>query len=356
MLVIDGGYGEAGGQIVRTATALSVLFKKPIKIINIRKGRNPPGLKAQHMTALKFLEKISGAKTKGIEIGSLEVEFKPFYIEGGKYNIDIGTAGSITLLLQAVILPLLFANRITELYIRGGTDVAWSPSADYFRFVILPYLRRFVYDLRFEVQRRGFYPKGGGIIYVRIKPRFKRDNYDSVEEFLEDLRKNIPRYNLIERKPLKEIYIYSFASDVLEKRKVAERQIEAAREMLEKEYDAKIAEIAIYDKTLSPGSVITIVGLRENNIVLGSDARGEKGKPAEEVGKEAAEKFIKEEKNGVVDNHLADNLIPYLGLVGGALQTSEFTGHLVTNIWTCEHFFGKIYEKDENLRIVRTTF
>ena len=352
MIIIDGSYGEGGGQILRTSVALSSLFKKPIRVVNIRKNRKPPGLKAQHLHAIKLLSKITNAKTEGLYVGSTEIEFVPEKIKGGEYFENIGTAGSITLLLQAVILPILFANDEISIKVIGGTDVKFSPSLDYFRYVILPYLERFA-DIEFELRKRGFYPKGGGEVIIKIAPKYSIDNYESIDKFIEAVRNNVEPYDLLDD-DINEIHIYSVASKSLKAKKVAERMLESAVNNLH-DLDAKIHKNIEYTDTLSPGAVITIVA-KSNSRIFGADALGEKGKPAELVGKEAAMKLKRVIESRVsIDEHLADNLVPYLGLVGGKFTTYALTGHLETNIWVCEKFFGKIYRVNKNTKVFIST-
>ena len=346
MLLIDGGRGEAGGQIVRTAVGLSSLFLIPIRVINIRKGRSPPGLKNQHMYAIKLLEQVTNAETKGVKVGSLEIEFKPRELKDGKYEVDIGTAGSISLFLQCVLLPLIFAGKV-ELRIKGGTDVKWSPPIDYVKYVILPRLERFA-EINLEVKRRGFYPKGGGIVEVKIKSKIKRKDFENYKEFLNYLREKVERYDEYDCGEIKEIKAFCVASKDLEKRRVAERMLEGALEILK---DFKVKEKIEYVDSLSTGCVITLVAYGKT--ILGADALGEIGKKAEDVGKEAAQKLLREIKNrSGVDVHMADNLVPYLGLVGGRMRTSELSSHLLTNIETCKYFLGDIYKVDEKNKII----
>ena len=345
MLIIDGSYLEGGGQIVRTSVGLASLFKIPIKIVNVRANRKPPGLKRQHYTMLKFLEKVTNAKTRGIEIGSREVYFEPKQIKGGEYFVDIKTAGSISLFLQGAILPLLFADSKVELTIKGGTDVKHSPSMDYFKEVFIPYLRKFA-EIDLEIIRRGFYPRGGGIVKLTINPKIPRDLL-SLEDFLNTIRKLKP-YNLVGNIIYEKVKIIAVSTKDLRKRKVNERMIEAAKKLI----NLPIEIESYYVKALSTGAVITIVG--KNNISLfGSDSLGEIGKKAEEVGKEAATKFLDViNSKASVDEHLADMLIPYLALVGGKFKTNKFTNHLLTNIWVTEKFFGKIFEINEGEKII----
>ncbi len=334
MMIINGGYGEGGGQILRTSIAISSILKKSIKIVNIRKNRKPPGLKMQHLHSILLLKKITRANINDINVGSTELIFEPRGIYGGKYKEDIGTAGSITLLLQAVLLPALFADSKVRLIIRGGTDVEHSPSFDYFRYVLLPYYKIFA-DINVKLVRRGFYPKGGGEVEVEILPKFSQNSYSNVGEFLSDIA-SLGEIN-IQPEEIEEVKIYSVASIDLKSRRVCERMIKGALIILEKYLDAKIKKYIEYSSSLSTGAVITIVANRE--YPFGSDFLGKKGLRAEIVGKEAAKKFLDVmNREASVDEHLADNLIPILSLVGGSFIVPKITSHLETNIWVIRNF------------------
>jgi len=336
MIVIDGGYGEGGGQILRTSIAMSSILKKPIRIINIRKNRKPPGLKMQHLHAILLLKKITRANTNEVNVGSMELEFVPNGIFGGKYKEDIGTAGSITLLLQAVLLPSLFADSKIRLEIRGGTDVKHSPSFDYFRYVLLPYYKIFA-DISVNLIRRGFYPKGGGLVEIEINPKFSLNQYKNIEDFLKDIS-SLGSLDL-NVEEIDEIVIYSVASKDLKERNVCERMVHGALTVLSKFPEIKIKKKIEYVDTLSSGAVITIVANKK--YPFGSDFLGEKGLRAEIVGKNAAEKFVEViKKKASVDEHLADNLIPILSLIKGSFITPSITGHLETNIWVVKNFLN----------------
>jgi len=344
MIVIDGGFGEGGGQILRTSIAMSSILKKPVKIINIRKNRNPPGLKMQHLHAILLLKKITRADTNEVNVGSMELEFIPKGIFGGKYKEDIGTAGSITLLLQAVLLPSLFAGSKIRLEIKGGTDVKHSPSFDYFRYVLLPYYKLFA-DISVSLIRRGFYPKGGGLVEIEINPKFSINNYNSIEDFLKDIS-SIGSLDL-RSEELEEIIIYSVSSKDLRDRNVCERMIHGALTVLNKFPEIKIKKKIEYVDTLSSGAVITIVANKK--YPFGSDFLGEKGLRAEVVGKRAAEKFVEIiKKNASVDENLADNLVPILSLIKGSFITPSITGHLETNLWVVKNFL------DLNIKIEKS--
>ncbi|MBI4981070.1 hypothetical protein HZC30_05955 [Candidatus Woesearchaeota archaeon] len=143
MIQLDGSYGEAGGALVRVALALSTLTGQEFKVTNIRANRPEPGLKAQHLEAINALKQICTAETNEIKLGTTELYFTPGKIKRGIYEIDIGTAGSISLVLQALILPCLFAPGKVTLKIKGGTCGRWQASVYYLQNILLPHLHRF---------------------------------------------------------------------------------------------------------------------------------------------------------------------------------------------------------------------
>lgn len=336
MIVIDGSYGEGGGQILRTSLIFSSLTKKPIKIINIRKNRNPPGLKSQHLHSVLLIKKITNAETSNVSIGSMELEFYPKGIYGGIYKEDIGTAGSITLLLQGVLLAVTFADSKTKLIIRGGTDVKNSPSLDYFRYILLPYYKIFA-DINFKLIKRGFYPKGGGEVEITINPKYSINNYSSFDNFIKEIRE-LGSLDIDFEVP-EEIIIYSVASKDLKERNVCERMIKGALSTFKNLVDIKIKKHIEYVNSYSSGAVITIVGNRK--YPFGTDFLGEKNIRAEVVGKKAAEKFIEILKNKAsVDENLSDNLIPFISLLGGRFTVYNITNHLKTNIWVVKNFIN----------------
>ncbi|QMU54075.1 MAG: RNA 3'-phosphate cyclase [Nitrosopumilus sp.] len=167
---INGGHGEGGGQIIRSAIALSCITKKPIHIENIRKNRKVSGLRPQHLTAITILQKIANAKTMGVKIGSTELKFIPGKIENLDLVEDIGTAGSIPLILQALIPVIAISKKRLNLKIKGGTDVLWSPTIDYTQHVLKEAYSRMGINFSFELIKRGYYPKGNGEIQLKICP------------------------------------------------------------------------------------------------------------------------------------------------------------------------------------------
>lgn len=366
MIKLDGNHCEGGGQIVRTALALSVITQKPFEITDIRKGRPDAGLKSQHLHCIKALEKICGARAEGAELGSQTLKFYPGKIKGGKYDIDIQTAGSITLLLQSVLIPCFFAPKQVTLTLHGGTNTEWAMPIEYFKEVLVPHLMKFCEKIEVKLFKRGYYPKGGGEVEIKIKPKYKLEDYPSFEEFWKKIQENEQKahINLVEQGYLIGIKGISHASKELQNANVAERQAHAAQQILSKHTNS-ITLYKEYCDTLSIGTGITLWAVyskqkddidTNNPIILGADALGEKGKPAEKVGEEAAHALLKQMQTGMpADKHLADNLIPWMALFKpSTVKPSEITKHTLTNIYVVEQFLGQMFEVNEKERIIIT--
>jgi len=361
MIRIDGNYGEGGGAIARVALALSTITQKPFEVYGIRKGRKDAGLKNQHLYCVKSLQELCSAEAEGAELGSLYLKYYPKKIVAKNLDIDIETAGSITLLMQALLLPSMFASKPMTISVTGGTDTKWSQPFDYFSNVLLPQLQRFA-KIEAKLLKRGYYPKGNGKVEIKINPKFKLNDSSGFEEFHENLKQNIQKYNLIEQHHLIQIKGISHASIGLQQAKVAERQAESAQQMLKQRYNVPIQIITQYQDTLSTGSGITLWAIfsknkddiDENNpIRLGADALGEQGKKAEIVGEEAAKNLVKEiESKAPVDRHLADQILPFMALAGGSIKTSEVTSHCRTNIYTIHQFMGEVFKVDESYKTI----
>ena len=328
MIEIDGSFGEGGGQIVRTAVALCAVTGKSVHISKIRQGRPKPGLAAQHAHAIAALASICQAKTSGISPGSSEISFSPGEIQGGSYEISIGTAGSATLLLQCLLPALLRANTPTTLSVQGGTDVQWSPTVDYFQNVFLPALQRFGAKASLKLEKRGYYPHGQGNVVCSIEPS---------ELQAAHLESTGVRNASGDRSEM-EISGISHCSNLPEN--VAKRQADAAAgALLEAGFEANIALEVL--RLPSTGSGITLWS-DSPRVHIGASSLGKRGLPAERVGKSAAEELALELASGTsVDVHLADQLIPYLALAGGSYSTRDISLHTGTNIWTAEQFLER---------------
>lgn len=331
MIELDGSYGEGGGQILRTALMLSVITKKPFSINNIRQGRPNPGLKPEHLSCIKALKELCNAKVEGDNLGSEKIIFSPGDLQKKNLCIDIGTAGSITLVLQSLAIPLILSNSSAKII--GGTDVKFSPSIDYFKSVISPALKLFG-NIDVKTIRRGYFNKGGGVVEVA-----------GVRN-----ETNKP-FVLIEKEGEARIFGISHAAKPLSSARVAERQADAVKKIFPKS-DIKIE----YSDSICLGSGISIFA-QYNNCILGADSVGEQGLTAEKVANAAITKLKNEiESNAPVDEHLADNLIPIIGLKGGEFKASKVSNHCLTNIYVTEKFLGISFEisKDKTIKAIRS--
>lgn len=330
MIDIDGSYGEGGGQIVRTAIALSAVTGKAVRIKKIRQARPKPGLAPQHARAILALAQLCDGRASGVEPGSSEVAFQPGGIRGGSYRVEIGTAGSVTLLMQCLLPAMLRAGSPVSLEVHGGTDVSWSPTVDYFRHIFLPALARFGARTSFELRQRGYYPKGQGSVLLKVEPGAlvpahfegrlsKQGSRTAAQSAVRGVShsSNLPPH-------------------------VSKRQAEAATLALRQAgFEAEVAQEVL--ELPSTGSGITLwSGCK------GASALGARGLPAETVGKRAADELALELESGAaVDLHLADQLVPYLALAGGSCTVREVSMHAKTNIWTAGHFLDIEIEVEE---------
>ncbi len=324
MIKIDGSYGEGGGQILRTSIALSCVTGKSVEIFNIRANRPKKGLAAQHLKGVEAAKMLCDAEVDGLRLGSTRLVFKPRKTRARDMKIDIGTAGSITLIFQTILPPLLVADRSCKIEIRGGTDVQWSPSIDYFRFVTLKALEKMGAEAGVELIKRGYYPKGGGKVVLRADPSDLKGV--AFEKEICDLIRGISHCSNLPKH-------------------VAERQAKAAKTFLEeKGYKTEI-DLEI-QKGLSTGSGITLFCGYKGSVSL-----GEKGKPAEKVGNEAASHLYEElQSDATFDRHLADQIMSFAAIAHGktVYTTSKITKHIVSNAYVINKFFENCVKIDGN--------
>lgn len=318
MLELDGS--EGGGQLVRTALSLSVLSGEPFRMEGIRGGRPNRGLRPQHVSAVELLAAIGDARVSGAVEGSETLAFEPRDVRSGSYEVDIGTAGSVTLLFDAV-LPLATALE-GQLSVRaaGGTDVRWAPPMDYFRRMKLPFLRRHGIGVAVDLHRRGFYPAGGGDATLWLSPG------------------TLGQFDLASRGGTIGARIYSAATSDLADSDVAERQAGTAAEDLES-FDVDVFERTVqYSKSRSTGSVV-VIQLDYEEALAGFDRLGVRGTPAETVADEAVDRARSfHESAATVDANMADQLLVFLGIGGGEIAVPDVTNHVETNLALLDRF------------------
>ncbi|MBS7653596.1 RNA 3'-terminal phosphate cyclase [Candidatus Bathyarchaeota archaeon] len=320
MLEIDGSQKSGSGTILRLSIALASIIGEPLHIYNIRKKRSEPGLRPQHLESVLTAAKICNANVKGAYVGSQEIWFEPGGIEGGEISAEIGTAGSIPMLIMTVLPICAFAEKPVTLRIsRGGTDVRHSPTINYLMNVFLKFLERMGLTAQIEVIKYGYYPKGMGEVILRVKP---------CRVFLP-----IKLEEFGKLKTIKGVSVCTFLAD----RRVAERQAREAERLLKaRGFNPEIRIINDFSNPLQKGSSLVLWAETDTSALLGGDSIGELGKTSETVAKEAVKRLIEEiDSKATVDVHMADMLIPYIALAKGesAYLTRAISDHLESNIW-----------------------
>ncbi|MEM1606588.1 MAG: RNA 3'-terminal phosphate cyclase [Candidatus Bathyarchaeia archaeon] len=327
MLEIDGGQKSGSGTILRLSVALSSILGEPLHIYNIRKKRSEPGLRPQHLESVLTAAKLCNAKVKGAYIGSQELWFEPGEISGGDLTAEIGTAGSIPMLIMTVLPICAFAKQPVSLRItKGGTDVRHSPTINYLINVYLKILERMGLRSQIEVKKYGYYPKGMGEVILRVQPcrEFKPIRLEEFGEIID----------------VRGVSVCTFLAD----RKVAERQAREAERLLQaKGLTPKIQVINDFSNPLQKGSSLVLWVETDKGALLGSDSIGEIGKTSEMVAQEAVEGLLEEvNAKATVDVHMADMLVPYVALARGksVYLTRVVSDHLESNIWLAEEILG----------------
>ncbi|MEM0449213.1 MAG: RNA 3'-terminal phosphate cyclase [Methanomassiliicoccales archaeon] len=308
LIEVDGARGEGGGQIIRTSVALSSLIGQETRICNIRAGRPNPGLQAQHVCAIEGVARLCDAVVKGNRVGSTEILFSPGRVKPGQYKMSVGTAGSVTLVLQACLLASARTPQPFIFEVMGGTNVRWSPPIDFYELTLFPQLERMGARCALVEMKRGFYPEGGGRAVVRWEPPSR---------FLP--------LNLERRGGLKHLKGRVFTQNLPEH--VAQRMAAAFRKSFLGANISLYTERSLGDST---GAGIFILADFEN-CLLSADGLGERGVPAEKVGEDAAQALKKEiHSAATVDAHAADQLLPFMALAEdeSRVVVREITGHL----------------------------
>jgi RNA 3'-terminal phosphate cyclase (ATP) len=313
MIEIDASFGEGGGQILRSALSLSVITGKGMRLTGVRARRPQPGLKPQHLKAIEAAAQISTAHVDGAALGSQTLCFEPRELRSGKYEFDIGTAGSVSLLLQTLCLPLSFADAPSGLTLTGGTHVPWSPCYHYLQWQWLPYLAEAGYHVACSLERAGFYPRGGGVLHATITPS----------------RPRMP-LRLTRRGPLLRIRGLSAVGRL--DRTIAERQ---RRQAIDRLRDLQVPlEIEVKEvQSASPGTFIVLLAEFEGGRCCAC-ALGARHKPAERVADEAVEELRADiASGGAIDAWLADQLLLPLAFVPeqSELSVCRISQHLLTN-------------------------
>ncbi len=321
MIEIDGAWGEGGGQLVRTAVALSAITRKPIRMRSVRAARRPPGLAPQHLAAVRAAAALSDAATSGVELRATRFDFAPRSIRGGEFRFDVGTAGSVTLLAQALLPVLAHAPQPSRVALSGGTDVRAAPPLDYLRHVFLVHLAALGVHARCTLRRRGYYPRGGGEIEIEVTPARPR-----AHRFVHVSTDAIAGCAHTDQLPAH----------------IAARMVESARARLPR--PARIA-VEVAAESAGPGGAIAL--WTEGACPLGAGRVAERGVRAEALGQAAGEELAADLAAGAaLDRHAADQVPLWLALTGGksTFTTRELTLHARTAMWLIEQFLPVRFE------------
>jgi len=340
--VIDGSVLEGGGQLLRNSITLSTLLSQSVSIEKVRNSRHPPGLKSQHAAGIKLAAEICSATLTGGETGSCALKYQPGRIDlPNHFTADSRTAGSIALLLQVALPCLVFSSSAapSTLALRGGTNATQAPQIDYTQRVLLPFLRRhFGLGVTLNVQRRGYFPKGGGAVFCAVDPR----------------PGILPPVHLVDRGAVLAIRGESHVAGL--PAHIARTIRDAAiAKLVAAGVQPDIIDITAVredrNKATGGGSAITLVAETEGGCVLGGSAIGKKGVEPADMGESAADELLRNVAHGgCVDEYLQDQIIIFLALADGksTVKTGPLTLHTRTAIWVAEQLTNAKFEIKEN--------
>ncbi|MCE3264463.1 MAG: 3-terminal phosphate cyclase [Pseudoduganella sp.] len=318
MIELDGSTGEGGGQILRTSLTLSMITGQAFCIRNIRANREPPGLRRQHLSAVRAAAVVSNASLSDAAVGSTTLEFTPGRVTGGVYDFDIGTAGSTTLVLQTLIPALLFAEQPTAVTVTGGTHNPKAPPAEFLQRAYCRVLAAMGAEVEVDIERYGFYPAGGGMVSAAVWPC-----------------RQLQRINLLERGALRMAQAQVIAARL--PAQVAQRQYATVRNLLG--WDAEQMLEPLDPVTASPGNAI-LLSIDSEAVTEVFSAIGDRGVRAEAVARAAALEARRYLASGAAaGEHLGDQLMLPMALAGGGAYTLDHVSqHAITNAEVIAHF------------------
>ena len=316
MIIIDGSAGEGGGQVLRTALGLSLVTGRPFQITNIRGNRQKPGLMRQHLTAVRAAAEVGKAQVDGAEIRSSRLSFAPGSITPGAYRFSIGTAGSCTLVFQAILPALLIADGPSEVILEGGTHNPMAPPFDFLDNTFLPLLNQMGAEVVAVLERPGFYPAGGGRLRIKIRPAKKLQPLELTD--------------------ISNIRVSARAISAELPSHIGRRELSVVQEKMN--IDADRTEQVQLD-TCGPGNTLSIF-VHSDQLTETFTGFAEKRISAEKVALRAVKQAKKYITSGApVGMYLADQLLIPLAMAGaGRYRTCMPTRHTLTNIEVIQQF------------------
>jgi RNA 3'-phosphate cyclase len=336
MIVVDGAVGEGGGQILRTAIALSAVAREPVTVTNIRANRPTPGLSPGHVTSVEAVAALCDARVDGLHRGSRRISFHPGELLGGDFRFDIGTAGSISLVMQCCLLPALLSKSPVTMTLTGGTDVKWSPPMDYMVRVHIPVIGKLGAACEAKVLSRGFYPEGGGEVRLETSPSGR-----------------LLGTNMTAPGKVRMISGAAFSQNLPEH--VVTRMRHSAMKKLVMFPAVKVESER--STGTSAGAGVLLVADCENT-VLGASALGERGVRAETLGEGCADDLIEIVSSGAaIDENMLDQILPYMAVAEGpsTVLAESITEHARTNMLVIEHILGRRFSVNEVDKLVEVS-
>jgi RNA 3'-terminal phosphate cyclase (ATP) len=338
---IDGAQQSGSGTLVRTSVALAALLRRPLQLTNARARREKPGLRPQHLAAVRACADLCAARTEGLAVGSRTFTFVPgARIRGGRFDWDIGTAGSTTMLALCVLPVACFAEAPVTARIAGGVFQDFAPSPYHMQHVLAPLLARMGLEAELSVLRAGYVPKGGGLLELRVRPAAAP----------------LAPLDLTERGRVDRISGIAFASH-LASRRVSERMAYSCEAQLAKAgYDCDIERV---DDELAPhpGASLALWTGTSTGARLGADRAGALRRSSEAIGRFVAKRLIQELASGATtDRHVADQIPIFAAVAGGATRylAPRRTQHLASNLWLAERFGARVSQEAGYIEVIGT--
>jgi RNA 3'-terminal phosphate cyclase (ATP) len=339
MIEIDGSTLSGSGTLLRYAVALATVKREPLHMVNIRAKRPKPGLRPQHLVAVRACNAFSGGTVEGAVVDSREIVYFPGRaLKGGDFRFDIGTAGSATMLAFTLIAPALFADTASRFNIVGGLFQDFSPSFFHMQKVLVPLIKRMGADVNLTMEKPGYVPKGGGVMLAEVEP----------------LKSPLKPLHMTHPGKVTEIWGVALASHLSGQRvgrRMADQCSRALRSHAER-CDIEVVEDSSADQR---GAALAVWAKSEANCILGADQAGKPGRRSEAIADFVAGALVEDLDSGAcADRHTADQLILFAALADGQTEYTipTLTEHVHANLWLVEKILGaKVEIKGQRLKI-----
>lgn len=327
MIQIDGSRYSGSGTLLRYAAALCTLRGEPLHLFGIRTKRAKPGLRPQHLQALRACCRLCSGNLEGDAVGSREIFYRPGgRVCGGTYRWDIGTAGSTTMLAFTLLCPALFATAASSFTITGGLFQDFAPSAYHMQKVLLPTLAKMGVEARLEMVRPGYVPKGQGLLKMTVSP----------------VTAPLAPLEMVEPGSVKKLQGVALSSH-LEKERVSERMAVQCRKRLNEQGYAVEMQTQLDSTAVQRGAALLLWAETQSGFLLGADQAGKPGRRSEAIADYVTATLLEDLQTGATtDRHLADQLILFGALAKGRTTylIPKLTEHIESNLWLVNEILG----------------